>query len=878
MDQDLTFSSQNLEAAFQQLEKLLEGDINAAKAKFLHDFVDYFADITNFQAQKVYFENTNVFARIVNLLFTTRPPVLAHVLKLIMVYSRAEINHRYITKINGINMVIKTMQNFPTDFDVQEQACRALINIGTTDKNRKVIAKEGGVEVVLTCLKNGSTSTSLCTAACWCLRNISVDDGNRKLICQQNGLELITKIMQNNATNLQLQTQACWAIENISIKEDAREYVASTGAIKALLTGMRSFPSDRKLQEACCWALSSLATSAKARELIRKDAGIELLMAASKNFPNVEVIQKYVSDAISTITDAGAESDYDELLTPPTPPVDVKNQVNLTVIRKGYMVKQGGRIKTWKKRWFVLDSSKLTYYRDMNEINPLGTISLQVCEGVLEDATTKKNCFMVVTKARTYKMTAPTRHEMAEWMVSVKNVIQELASLNRPRSIEGATYVKEDKENSGAKANTTEKSGTEKDNPQSNFAISPDFFAPEERTPKHELQAVILFQISNAISKSSLNAKIESFENPDLLFAFLSNKIMSEIIQNRLEDTYTKNIRGEKTAFIDALKVDKIVQEIVDPFIQQTLEDHALIERLKKVPRPYRAAVWGTQGVRKTMEDRHIIYPYLNRLIGNETEKEYSIFGIYDGHGGVRAAEYISTHLHVNLINELINPSEESKQGIEVEEGVELTEEEKEDLLHKSIIKKTFLKTNENFFDFLARQSLADTCGSTAVIALIRDRMMYICWAGDSEATLFKKNGDNIVLCKTHKANSETEKMRIEELGGFIQDVNGVQRLNGILAVTRSFGDSRFKRFVTSEPEIVAHKLDGNEDFLILACDGLWDVMTAKDVGEFVPQFLAENGKEHREKVSEALTKKAIDLNSSDNVSVITIFFDNPRS
>lgn len=244
----------------------------------------------------------------------------------------------------------------------------------------------------------------------------------------------------------------------------------------------------------------------------------------------------------------------------------------------------------------------------------------------------------------------------------------------------------------------------------------------------------------------------------------------------------------------------------------------------------------------------------------------------------MRAAEYISTHLHVNLINELINPSEESKQGIEVEEGVELTEEEKEDLLHKSIIKKTFLKTNEIFFDFLARQSLADTCGSTAVIALIRDRMMYICWAGDSEATLFKKNGDNIVLCKTHKANSETEKMRIEELGGFIQDVNGVQRLNGILAVTRSFGDSRFKRFVTSEPEIVAHKLDGNEDFLILACDGLWDVMTAKDVGEFVPQFLAENGKEHREKVSEALTKKAIDLNSSDNVSVITIFFDNPRS
>jgi len=881
MDADFVFNPQKNEQLFVSLESCLidSGELSPPKIKFIHDFADYFGDPANYQTQKANFENANVFAKIVNMLTFAKPPLLSDLLRLIMVYSRAEVNHRSVTKINGISMVLKSMQKFPTDFEVQEQGCRALINIGTTDKNRKVIAKEGGVEVVLDCLKVGTSSVTLCTAACWCLRNISVDDGNRKLIVQQNGLDLIVKAMRAFPTNLQLQTQACWALENIAIKDDTREPISSSGALVSLLYAMRVFPNDKKLQEACCWALSSLVSNSKAREIIRKESGVELLMAASKNFPNVETIQKYVADSISAISDASTESEDEDNV--PSTPTEVKpSPQNLTIIRKGFLTKQGGRIKTWKKRWFVLDSSKLTYYKETQETHPLGTINLQKCEGVLEDTTTKKFCFMVVTNPRTYKILAPSRHEMAEWIVSIKNVIQELTSSNRPRSIDGTAFMKmEDKEKSKLLSPENFAQYMQGGQPKSadSGPISSLFsftdIVPEERTPAYELEAVILSQVGNAIEKSPLADKIYAFENPDLLISIIARQITDEIKQNRLEDTYTKNIRGEKTEYVDALKVDKIVQQILDDHIQKILNDKNLLDGFRKVAKPYRSQVWGEQGIRKTMEDRHIAYPHINELIGDKKKEHiYSIYGIYDGHGGTRAADYICTHLHLNLMVELLNPSEEARQQVEMEEGVQLTPEEKEDTIFQYSIKKSFIKTNENFFESLSRQGLADACGSTAVLSIIRDKTIYVCWAGDSEAAMFYKDGRVAVLCRAHKATSESEKQRIEELGGFIQEVNGVQRLNGVLAVTRSFGDARFKRFVTSEPEIVRHTLEGKEDFLVLACDGLWDVMTPKDVGEFVTQY--RNEKKSDDGLAEALAKRALELKSGDNISLIVVHFN----
>ena len=71
-----------------------------------------------------------------------------------------------------------------------------------------------------------------------------------------------------------------------------------------------------------------------------------------------------------------------------------------------------------------------------------------------------------------------------------------------------------------------------------------------------------------------------------------------------------------------------------------------------------------------------------------------------------------------------------------------------------------------------------------------------------------------------HSVNSIEEKKRIEDMGGIILR----NRLLGELSVSRSFGDSRYKPYVLTDPEIIEHKLIGNDEFLVLGTDGFWNV------------------------------------------------------
>ena len=109
-----------------------------------------------------------------------------------------------------------------------------------------------------------------------------------------------------------------------------------------------------------------------------------------------------------------------------------------------------------------------------------------------------------------------------------------------------------------------------------------------------------------------------------------------------------------------------------------------------------------------------------------------------------------------------------------------------------------------------------DACGSTGVIALIRDKRVYIAWCGDSEACIVSTDPEVPPrrLVEPHKAGLQKERERVEALGGVVLGINQ-PRLNGMLAVTRSFGDARFKRFVIPDPDIISFELQGNEDFMV---------------------------------------------------------------
>jgi len=173
--------------------------------------------------------------------------------------------------------------------------------------------------------------------------------------------------------------------------------------------------------------------------------------------------------------------------------------------------------------------------------------------------------------------------------------------------------------------------------------------------------------------------------------------------------------------------------------------------------------------------------------------------------------------------------------------------------------------------------------GSTGVIAVLVDTKLYIANVGDSEACLVSEHegGSKLVaenLTTPHKASDPVEKKRVEELGGHVF----FGRVFGALAVSRSFGDSKFKKpktsqnFVSCDPAIHIVDIKPEHKFLILACDGLWDVMTHDAAADFAKQRIAAG--ETAEQVAHSLVSEALRKKTEDNVTVVVVLFSQTSS
>ncbi|OMH81099.1 Protein phosphatase 2C-like protein [Zancudomyces culisetae] len=184
------------------------------------------------------------------------------------------------------------------------------------------------------------------------------------------------------------------------------------------------------------------------------------------------------------------------------------------------------------------------------------------------------------------------------------------------------------------------------------------------------------------------------------------------------------------------------------------------------------------------------------------------------------------------------------------------------------IINNSFLEA-----DAKIKQECKARSGCTAVIAFVLEEMgiedqekkykLYTANVGDARATL-GRNEDAARMTYDHKGEDFQESLRITENGGFM--INN--RVNGVLAVTRALGDSTMKRVVVGNPYVTVTTLDKENDVLILACDGLWDVCTDEQAVE-----IARNS-ESAELASSALLNFAMDNLSTDNISIIVVRLD----
>ncbi|XP_061953840.1 probable protein phosphatase 2C 76 isoform X2 [Populus nigra] len=175
------------------------------------------------------------------------------------------------------------------------------------------------------------------------------------------------------------------------------------------------------------------------------------------------------------------------------------------------------------------------------------------------------------------------------------------------------------------------------------------------------------------------------------------------------------------------------------------------------------------RGKRVTMED---FYDVKSTTIDGQ---RVCMFGIFDGHGGSRAAEYLKEHLFENLLK---HPQFMADT--------------------KLAISQSYQQTDVDFLD--SEKDTYRDDGSTASTAVLVGDHLYVANVGDSR-TVISKGGKAIPLSEDHKPNRSDERKRIESAGGVVMWA-GTWRVGGVLAMSRAFGNRMLKQFVVAEPDI----------------------------------------------------------------------------
>ncbi|XP_023311982.1 mucin-2 isoform X3 [Anoplophora glabripennis] len=279
--------------------------------------------------------------------------------------------------------------------------------------------------------------------------------------------------------------------------------------------------------------------------------------------------------------------------------------------------------------------------------------------------------------------------------------------------------------------------------------------------------------------------------------------------------------------------------------------DNSMLCSLPSPGTPYfPTSVYAVKNSRRRMEDRHVVIHDLNTMFNIQEASPSSYYAVFDGHAGHDAAAYSSAHLHQFLA--------ENKHFVNNPEQALLD---------------AFCKTDALFTDKCKVENLSS--GTTAVVALLRpkEKSLYIAWVGDSQALLVNQ-GRVLQVVNPHKPSRQDERERIEKQGGCVL-LWGTWRVNGQLAVSRAIGDAEYKPFVIAIPDVREIPLDGGEDFLILACDGLWDFVSEDLAARTVYNLVTEDPGDV-DRISQYLVQLSRDQGSLDNISVIVVFLREP--
>ncbi|CAI9772339.1 unnamed protein product [Fraxinus pennsylvanica] len=264
-----------------------------------------------------------------------------------------------------------------------------------------------------------------------------------------------------------------------------------------------------------------------------------------------------------------------------------------------------------------------------------------------------------------------------------------------------------------------------------------------------------------------------------------------------------------------------------------------------------RSGAWSDIGIRPCMEDVYVCADnlILDYGVKKSNEGPNAFYGVFDGHGGKHAADFACYHLPRFIVKDEDFPREIER-----------------------VIASAFLQTDTAFAEACSLDAdLAS--GTTALAVVVVGSSLVVANAGDCRAVLCRR-GKAIEMSRDHKPVCSRERRRIEASGGYIYD----GYLNGQLNVARALGDWHMEGLkcvdggpLSAEPELMSTKLTPEDEFLILGCDGVWEVFMSQNAVDFARRRLQEHN--DPVKCSEDLVNEALKRKSGDNLAVVVVCF-----
>lgn len=294
------------------------------------------------------------------------------------------------------------------------------------------------------------------------------------------------------------------------------------------------------------------------------------------------------------------------------------------------------------------------------------------------------------------------------------------------------------------------------------------------------------------------------------------------------------------------------------------------------------------QGRRRVIEDFHTVH----------LEQDHQFFGIFDGHSGNLASKYAASELYKQFVKRLGDIDEDVKSDVEWKKRVKDEMNESFETLHNGVL---------DVIQSYPTGGVMTKSGTTATALFVTNYAVIVASVGDSRAVLsvgtsfdISNQASSIQLTFDHVAADKNERKRIEELGGFLALRGGVLRLNGTLVLSRSIGDAHLAKYLSRTPNVVAmtkqevkekctlskvnqSQKNGSEMpcFIILASDGLWDVINNQEAVDLVEQVIQKYDSIHErgweehggafQEAAEVLTQEAYVRGSTDNIGVCVV-------